>query len=53
MKISSEKPISKIFLVSELHLLFGRQDVAVLLILANLVKIIIMLMLKVIMSPIN
>ena len=36
IKISSEKPVSKIFLVSELHLLFCCQDVAVLLILANL-----------------
>ena len=39
IKISSEKHVSKIFLVSELHLLFCCQDVAVLLILANLKSI--------------
>ena len=41
IKISSEKPVSKIFLVSELHFLFRRQDVSVLLVLTNLVGVII------------
>ena len=36
MILERNEPISKIFFVSQLHLLLGCQDIAVLLVLANL-----------------
>ena len=39
--VALKKPVSKVFLVGKFHLLFGSQDVSILLVLANLVKVII------------